>query len=320
MEQQRGLSEDWRRRAVEALDDRWDEMRRPGWNERARILEEERLLEERLRREEEEYEEMEKQRRLEERRRREEERRRRDEHLRWKLKQLELKERRQLEAEHQRTASELRRKEEEQQRKDEELRRKDEELKRKEEELCRWKEEQPKINQELEGQHMRQVDELRTAQLLADMDKSLKHSGSSHGPPGDRERPPSCRSRVQPSLTDQFVRSSSSAVGVTLHLNKSPGQPEGPSFTNSEEIQEQPRSSNSSRSPTSELLVRHSGRHTSHIPSEVLHSESPTDPTGTTSRVGRTGGGRKYRTQAPAWNHVDSETQNEESGCRCSIM
>ena len=332
-QQQRGLSEDWRQTAGKALDDTWNEMRQSDWEERARILAEKRRAADRRRREEEDYKEMERQQRREERQRREEGWER---HLRWKSKQLQLEEQRKLQAEQQRKAEELRqkeaeqrskdeelrRKEEEQQRKDEELRRKDEELKRKDKELRKKdkqlrkrKDEQPRINQEhaSERQDMQPVNERGTVQQIqsiADVDKS----------PGS---PSSSRSRIQPSSTDSpSVRSPSSPVGITVQLHKPPGQPEKPSSTSSEaEIQERPRRSysRSPGPPSYSLGIRPSGRHAPHVSSdsEVLHSESPKDPTGR-QRVSFTAGGRKYRTQAPEWHRV--ETQNEESGCRCSIM
>ena len=192
-EPQRGLSEDWRRTAGKALDDTWDEMQQPDWEERARTLAEKRRLEDRRRREEQEYREMEKQRRLEERRRRKQEWER---HLLWKSKQLELEEQRTLEVEQQKRAEELRQMEEEQRRKDQELRRKAVEQQRKDEKL------------RLKGEELK-----RRGEELRKKDKEQRKRSSSSG------------SRIQPISTNPIVRSPG-AVGIASQapLVRPPGR------------------------------------------------------------------------------------------------
>ena len=291
MQHQCGLTEDWRPKAVEALGDKWDDMRRRDGEERARILE---LLEEKLGREEEEYKEMEKQ----VRQRREEERRRWDD-LRRELKQLELEEQRALEAEQERKAEELRQKEAEQHKKDEELwrkeeelwskeeeqrrkikelrrrdlelRRQDEELRKMDEERRRKVTEQPKMNQEREGQHI----ELTTVQSTVDDRSSLP--GSLRRLPGERERPSSSRSRIPQPISMDTVFRSSSAIGITQQGS----------------------------------FVRPHGRHAPHSPSASHYSGTPREPA---RAVRYTGGGRtSYRV------HAQEGTQKEASRC-CSIM
>jgi len=283
MKQQHESSEDRRRNVVGALGGRSDEMR-------ARILEEQRILEEKVRREEEEI----KHRRVEERRRKVEARRQGD-HLRLKLKQLDLEEEQKLEAEQK--AEELLQREEELRRKDEELQKEKEELRRekeaqrkkaeelwkKDDELWEEKEAQRRKAEELreeeealrkqkgerERRYMQRADELRTAeqiQTIVDADRNNLKSlpGPSRRPPGDRKRPSSSSSQIQPISKDSFV-SSSSAVGKTL--------------------QDPPAS-----------------------PSENHDSKSPRAAT----RI-------SYHTSGGRTPHPVDRTQIE-SGCRCSIM
>ena len=198
MQHQCGLTEDWRPKAVEALGEKWEDMRRRDGEERARIVQ---LLEEKLGREEEEYKEMEKK----VRQRREEERQKWDD-LRRQLKQLELDEERELEAERERKAEELRQKEAEQRKRDEELWRQEEELWSREEEQRRKIKELRRRDLELR----RQDEELRKRMNqdieLTTMDDKSSLPGSLRRPLG--ERPSSSRSRVQ-------QHSFGSAVGIT---------------------------------------------------------------------------------------------------------
>ena len=117
-------------------------------------------------------------------------------------------------------------------------------------------------------------------------DKSVKRPGSSRGPSDDSEHQSSGRSGR---LTISFVKLSS-AVGTKLQLRKSPGKPEDPSSSSSEQPQEHLGSS--SNDPTSDPLVRPSGRQTLalHIPSQVNDSEWSR-----AERFGFTGGGRRFR-------------------------
>ena len=121
-----------------------------------------------------------------------------------------------------------------------------------------------------------------TNQPIVDTAESVRRPGPSRGLYKDSEHKSSGHTR---SLTSSVVKLSN-AVGITLQLRKSPGQPDASSSTSSEHLQERPRSSG----PTSDPLVRPSGRHTLHIPSAVRDSESPR-----AERSGFTNGGRTYR-------------------------